>query len=156
MTTVGFIGIALCAIAEGVAALLWNENFAYATGWDESKGRYLGLKAAEHITVTLSSQNLIVKPEVAQRQFEADAAAKVTPPGFKEKTGSYKIEKEKTIDIVITDNASSAVIVPPKRFYGSVKLDALRLRRDIGQIADEVIQHLSSLVDAEVEITLEL
>nr|WP_242054772.1 DUF499 domain-containing protein [Nostoc flagelliforme] len=152
--------VLLQAIAEGVAALLWNENFAYATGWDESKGRYLGLKAAEHITVTLSSQNLIVKPEVAQRQIEADAAAKVTPPvtppGFKEKTGSYKIEKEKTIDIVITDNASSVVIVPPKRFYGSVKLDALRLRRDIGQIADEVIQHLSSLVDAEVEITLEL
>jgi hypothetical protein len=35
-------------------------------------------------------------------------------------------------------------------------LDALRLRRDIGQIADEVIQHFSSLVDAEVEINLEL
>lgn len=32
----------------------------------------------------------------------------------------------------------------------------MRLRRDLGQIADEVIQHLSSLVDAEVEITLEL
>ncbi|MDZ8257986.1 hypothetical protein [Nostoc sp. ChiQUE01b] len=32
------------------------------------------MKAAEHITVTLSSQNLIVKPEVAQRQFETDAA----------------------------------------------------------------------------------
>lgn len=42
--------VLLQAIAEGVAALLWNENFAYATGWDESKGRYLGLKAAEHIT----------------------------------------------------------------------------------------------------------
>ncbi|MEH1858554.1 MAG: DUF499 domain-containing protein, partial [Nostoc sp.] len=153
--------VLLQAIAEGVAALLWNENFAYATGWDESKGRYLGLKAAEHITVTLSSQSLIVKPEVAQRQFEADAAAKpVTPPVFKEKTGSYKTDKEKTIDTVVTADGSSdsqvTVIVPPKRFYGSVKLDALRLRRDIGQIADEVIQHLSSLVDAEVEITLEL
>jgi hypothetical protein len=156
--------VLLQAIAEGVAALLWNENFAYATGWDESKGRYLGLKAAEHISVTLSSQNLIVKPEVAQRQIEADTAVKgtppITPPSVKEKTGSYKTEKEKTIDTVITENGSSdsqvTVIVPPKRFYGSVKLDALRLRRDIGQIADEVIQHLSSLVDAEVEITLEL
>lgn len=153
--------VLLQAIAEGVAALLWNENFAYATGWDESKGRYLGLKAAEHITVTLSSQNLIVKPELAQRQFEADAAAKaVTPPVVKEKTGSYKTEKEKTIDTVVTENGSSdsqvTVIVSPKRFYGSVKLDALRLRRDIAHIADEVIQHLSSLVDAEVEITLEL
>ncbi len=154
--------VLLEAIAQGVAALVWNENFAYATGWDESKGRYLGLKTAEHITVTLSSQSLIVKPEVAQRQLEADAAmAKPpTPPLVKEGTGSYKTEKEKTIDTVVTPNDSSngkvTVIVSPKRFYGSVKLDALRLRRDVGQIADEVIQHLSSLVDAEVEITLEL
>jgi hypothetical protein len=44
----------------------------------------------------------------------------------------------------------------PKRFYGSVKLDALRLRRDAGQIADEVIQHFTSLAGAEVEITLEV
>ncbi|MEH2448973.1 MAG: DUF499 domain-containing protein [Nostoc sp.] len=126
--------VLLEAIALGVAALLWNENFAYATGWDESKGRYLGLKTAEHITVTLSSQSLIVKPEVAQRQLEADAAmAKPpTPSLVKEGTGSYKIEKEKTIDTVITADSSSdskvTIIVPPKRFYGSVKLDALRLR----------------------------
>jgi hypothetical protein len=44
----------------------------------------------------------------------------------------------------------------PKRFYGTTKLDALSLRRDVGQIADEVLQHFSSLVGAEVEITLEL
>ncbi|WP_290883670.1 hypothetical protein [Fischerella sp.] len=32
----------------------------------------------------------------------------------------------------------------------------MRLQRDVGQIANEVIQHLSSLVGAEVEITFEL
>jgi len=152
--------VLLQAIAEGVASLLLNDNFAYATGYDESKGRYLGLKAAEHITVALSSQNLIVKPEVAQHQLEVDAAKPLIPLVVKEGTGSYKTEKEKTIDTVVTPDDSSngkvTVIVPPKRFYGSVKLDALRLRRDVGQIADEVIQHLSSLVGAEVEITLEL
>ncbi len=30
------------------------------------------------------------------------------------------------------------------------------MRRDVGQIADEVIQHLTSLVDADVDITLEI
>ncbi|MBW4506717.1 MAG: hypothetical protein KME64_09420 [Scytonematopsis contorta HA4267-MV1] len=57
-----------------------------------------------------------------------------------------------------TVNDDSEIAIPnlPKRFYGTVKLDALRLRRDVGQIADEVLQHLSSLVDAEVEITLEI
>ncbi|KAB8314079.1 ATP-binding protein [Tolypothrix campylonemoides VB511288] len=158
--------VLLQAVEEGVAALLWSENFAYATSWDEAKGRYLGLKAAEHITVTLSSQNLIVKPEVAQRQFDADAAtAKTQTSVVKEATGTavYKTEKQSTkvsFDNVETQNGTSGhqttVTVPPKRFYGSVKLDSLRLRRDAGQIADEVIQHLSSLVGAEVEITLEL
>ncbi len=44
----------------------------------------------------------------------------------------------------------------PKRFYGTVKVDALRLQRDIGQIADEVIQHFTRLVDSEVEIEISI
>ena len=159
--------VLLQAIQEGVATLLWSENFAYATGWDETKERYLGLKAAEHITVTLSSQNLIVKPEVAQCQFEADAAAQAKTLTIQVRettgTGSYTTRKQPT-DLNLNDveqqtvtlSNETSVTSVPKRFYGSVQLDALRLRRDIGQIADEVIQHLSSLVGAEVEITLEL
>lgn len=59
--------VLLQATQEGVSASLWQENFAYATGWEGAKQRYLNLKAGEHITPTLSSQSLIVKPEVAQR-----------------------------------------------------------------------------------------
>jgi antitoxin component of MazEF toxin-antitoxin module len=159
------------AVQSGVAELLWNENFAYATGWDESKGRYLGLKASEHVSVTLSSQSLIVKPEVAQRQFDADTAATamtIEPPqvnnseGREQKTGDGKQEKRAKKQVTKEKTGTydplpiSSHPVPPKRFYGSIKLDALRLRRDAGQIADEVIQHFTSLVSAEVEITLEV
>jgi hypothetical protein len=35
-------------------------------------------------------------------------------------------------------------------------LDALRWRRDAGQIADEGIQHFTSLVAAEVELNIEI
>ena len=160
------------AVESGVAELLWNENFAYATGWDESKARYLGLKAGEYTSVTLSSQSLIVKPEVAQRQFDADAAAAATiaiqtpqvkdlgnreqEAGSREQgTGGRKQgtgEKTSTYD----SSPIPSHAVPPKRFYGAIKLDALRLRRDAGQIADEIIQHFTSLVSAEVEITLEV
>jgi hypothetical protein len=44
----------------------------------------------------------------------------------------------------------------PHRFYGSVSLDAIRTGRDAAQIADEVIQHLTKLLGAQVEITLEI
>ncbi len=44
----------------------------------------------------------------------------------------------------------------PVRFYGSVELDATRLGRDAGKIAEEVVQHLSALMNSNVEITLEI
>lgn len=38
----------------------------------------------------------------------------------------------------------------------SVDLDATKLGRDAGKIAEEVVQHLSSLVGSNVELTLEI
>ncbi len=37
-----------------------------------------------------------------------------------------------------------------------MKLDPIRLGRDAAKIAEEVVQHLSGLVGAEVKITLEI
>jgi hypothetical protein len=44
----------------------------------------------------------------------------------------------------------------PKRFHGTVTLDATRVGRDAGRIADEVIAHLSGLVGSSVRVTLEI
>jgi predicted AAA+ superfamily ATPase len=148
------------AIQQGVAALLWSENFAYATGWDEAKKRYLGLKAGpnETFTVTLSNQNLLVKPEVAQRQLDADEAArkraeneKKNEPGSKPIEGSH--------DGTAPAGSTQPVTPPPtkkvNRFYGAVKVNPTRLIKDVGQIADEVLQHLNSL-NANIEVTVEI
>jgi hypothetical protein len=43
-----------------------------------------------------------------------------------------------------------------RRFHGSVELNPMRLGRDAGRIADEVISHLEGLVGSEVNITLEI
>ena len=45
---------------------------------------------------------------------------------------------------------------PPKRFHGSVCLDATRVGRDASKIADEVIAHLVGLVGTDVTVTLEI
>jgi hypothetical protein len=37
-----------------------------------------------------------------------------------------------------------------------VSLDATRLSRDAGKIAEEVVQHLAGLVGAQVEMSLEI
>jgi hypothetical protein len=44
----------------------------------------------------------------------------------------------------------------PRRFHGTVTLDPARVGRDASRIADEVIAHLSGIVDAEVTVTLEI
>jgi BioD-like phosphotransacetylase family protein len=48
------------------------------------------------------------------------------------------------------------VSAKPKRFHGTVVLDATRTGRDAGRIAEEVISHLSALVGANVTVTLEI
>ena len=37
-----------------------------------------------------------------------------------------------------------------------MQLDSLRVGRDAGRIADEVIQHLTKLIGADVQVTLEI
>jgi hypothetical protein len=150
------------AVQQGVAAVLWTDNFAYADAWDETKQRYLGLKAGEYITANLNGQSLLVKPDVAQKQREADAelerqrqeaqAGVSGSTGAKTTTGSYDTS-------TATGSSSTTVTPPPKklqRFYGSVDLDPLRVTRDTGLVADEVLQHLTSLLGAKVKVTLEI
>lgn len=152
--------VLLRAIEQGVATPLLTENFAYATGYDETQQRYLGLKTCQGIKATISSQTLIVKPDIAAQQLQAER----TPETKKENTTNHKT----SIDGVMTNtvtirkdyNTKSDPTPPPekklRRFHGSVDLDPLRVIRDAESVTNEVIQHLASLVGSQVQITLEV
>lgn len=61
--------------------------------------------------------------------------------------------------VVDTGGASSTPAAKPrapKRYYGTATLDAARVGRDAGRIADEVIAHLAGLVSSELKVTLEI
>jgi hypothetical protein len=141
--------VLLDAIADGVGNLLWNENFAYATGYNETKQKYLGLEVGQRITPTISASSLLVKPDTAQQQVEQE----VIPP-------KPPIIDPPIIDPPIIDPPPPIIDPPPlkkkRRFYGSVELDSERINRDACAIADEVLQHLISLVGANVKVTLEI
>jgi len=150
-------------VREGVASTVWTDHFAYAEGWDEDQERYLGLKAGEQITPTISSKSLLVKPEAAQKQIERERARTQTL-----KTGESTIKISTAVDPdegTATADASRTVEAgtteqtqptAPKRFYGTVDLDSLRINRDAPTIANEVIQHLIALKGASVKVTLEI
>ena len=44
----------------------------------------------------------------------------------------------------------------PRRFYGSVEIDPDRSNRDMGQVVDEVLQHLTTLPGGKVTVTVEI
>lgn len=151
------------AIQSGVALLTWEtETFASAEGWDEGRGRYLGLVTGSGVSVGLDSSAVVVKPEAAGRQLDADlsagqakrAAGGITyPPTGEGQLGNGQIGDGPP--------SSGGTVAPPapaklRRFHGSVRLDPVRPSRDMGTIAENIIQHLSGLVGAEVEITVEI
>jgi len=54
---------------------------------------------------------------------------------------------------------SGSSSTPPKilrRFYGSVRLDPAKMAKESGEIAQAIAQHLASLVDSDVTVTLEV
>ncbi|MGI6610020.1 MAG: Swt1 family HEPN domain-containing protein [Limnochordia bacterium] len=150
--------VLLGAIGDGMSLLHWRSDaFAYADSFDESSGRYLGLRTHEQITLASSDpRGLLVHPDIAARQLEAERV-KVAPPTSEPpdvdgcQPGGHKSEDK--------DESSTATTPAPlvlSRFHGGVALDPLRVGRDAGRIADEVICHLAALPGAEVEVTLEI
>jgi hypothetical protein len=140
--------VLIVAIEDGVRQLT-DDTFAYAEGWDEKTKRYVGLKAGVAARVILDARSVVVKPEVAKRQSDEDAK-KTTTTTTTTTTGGKEHEDEKE------DKKQPPAAVKPKRFHATVKLDPTRMARDAGQIAQEVVQHLTTLEGAEVEVNLEI
>jgi hypothetical protein len=133
------------AIEDGVNTTAWEiDGFAIADGWDEEKKRYRGLKAGRAVSVSVNAEALVVKAEVARAQMDAEVPPEPKPGGA---------------GVPGPAGPEGPAEPPPKkitRFHGTVPVDPLRAGRDAGRIADEVIKHLSGLVGARVDVTLEV
>ncbi len=134
------------AISVGVGLLTWRtDTFAYAETFDEATSRYRGLRGGQGITVSPDSSGVLVKPDVAAQQLDAEVPP--TPvPGPQPTPGGAP---------------GDPIPAPPtpqtfKRFQGSVRIDSTRVGRDAGRIADEVIAHLVGQLGAEVTVTIEI
>ncbi len=162
---------------------MWqHETFAYADSWDTERKRYLGLKAGQQITVTLNNHAVLVKSEVAAAQLAADAeaAAKSAPAaatmtyngtatntasGVSERSGSATVEPS-LIHMMPVEPDIPARTAPPvvvrtgepqfHRFHGSVSINSRMVSIEAGRIMNEVINHLTTILGADVRVTLEI
>lgn len=67
-------------ISRGIGNLAWrSDKFAYAVAYDVKAGRCRGLTASAAITVRTDDSGLVVHPEAAARQLDAEQAKKVDP-----------------------------------------------------------------------------
>ena len=164
--------VLLEAVRDGVTSTIWKDSFAYAEGFDEEKGRYIGLKAATGISPTISTQSLLVKPDLAQKQLDADQATTqatttitggtttVISGGGSDNGGGSSDGGTGSTGDTGTGNGTGGggVVLPPplRRFYGIVDVDPMRVNRDAAAIANEVIQHLTSLNGAKVTVNIEI
>ena len=143
------------AIGDGVALLTWQtDTFAHAEGFDEVAGRYVGLRGGQRVAVSAESPSLLVKPDVARRQLEAETRAPVPTPA----AGPGGGQGERVGSPSPGSGREPAPPAPPaaRRFHGTVTLDAARVGRDASRIGDEVIAHLAGIVGADVTVTLEI
>ena len=150
--------VLLEAIRNGLSLMMWEQDsFAYADGYDDGAGRYRGLQSGPRGALTDSDPGLLVRPEVARKQMNAE----VVPAGItSEETGTtYELGPGKPGGIRETSAEEPSETTPrpaARRYHGSVKLDPTRVGRDAGQVADEVIAHLAGLLGADVKLTLEI
>lgn len=153
-------GVLLDAIREGLGLLTWGrDSFAYAESYDEAASRYRGLRCGQ--MVSLSPENLVgllVKPEPALKQQD-DETPRPTAGGAP--TGGDPAKPNGDTPAItgedsVTGRGEAQTPRQPRRFHGSVTLDAARVGRDASRVAEEVIAHLSGLMGADVRVTLEI
>ncbi|KXB97414.1 MAG: hypothetical protein AA908_07065 [Chlorobi bacterium NICIL-2] len=142
----------------GPCLVLIDERVAYADSYDHASKRYRGLRCGENISLSDSDpQGLLVKPEAAQRQIEAEQPTYPTTKGAAPSAtagGTALAGEEPTSPR--PPGALDTTAALPKRFHGSVALSPLRLGSEAGRIAEEVLVHFSSLPGAQVSVTLEI
>lgn len=142
------------AINQGVGSLTWKDYFAYAAAVRED-GYYVGLTMGSLPHITLDKSSVLVKPEIAEAQKNAEI-----PQEDIQGIGGYTTTGTDSDDSFSEPPPGTPPAVAPRvymrRFYGAVDLDPMRVGRDAGRIADEVVSHLSGLVGAKVTITLEI
>ncbi len=175
--------VLLRAVQAGAADLAWEqETFAYADSFDDANGGYLGLRVGQHTSVVLSG--VVVRAEVARRQLDEEerkraeaAAGEKGAGGLGERTGpplgaplATGVASPETAGEGASAGLFSAATAPLapgmaapaalRRFHGSVRLDPKRVSRDVGAIAEEIVQHLVKHAELQrggsVNVTLEI
>lgn len=145
--------VLMAAIRDGVGSLTWKDYFAYAAAVRED-GHYVGLIAGSFPSVNLDGASVLVKPDMAKKQRDEEAATRPELGPDSRPAGAAIGEAGAGVATLPGLDVSTPHVL--RRFHGTVELDPTRLGRDAGRISDEILAHLTSLVGAKAKITFEI
>ena len=139
------------AIQEGIAG---GDYFGYATGVS-AEGRFEGLTfGAPAPAIYVDAASVLVKLDAARAQIEAeggDSGASILPDAD---TGAAESGGAADDDAGV--GGEPAGPSAPRRFFGTVEIDPDRAGRDMGRVAEEILQHLTTLPGGKVTVTVDI
>ncbi|MYB35869.1 MAG: ATP-binding protein [Gammaproteobacteria bacterium] len=138
-------GVYAETVRAGVAS---GDYFGFAASVAEN-GRYEGLAIGEGVTVHVDAASVLVKPEAARAQIEA------APPTPGSEAGQVEDERQ-PYDAPPPSEKGQPTPTLPRRFFATVAINPDRAGRDMGDIAEEVLQNLTTLPGAKVRVTVEI
>ena len=150
-------------VASIRAGLASGDYFGYATSVS-AHGRYEGLTfgAPAAASIYVDAASVFVRPEAARAQLEAERAQPAAASGpeggaadAEAKTGTGPAGSGEASGRPPPADAGGPA-ARPRRFFATVRLDPDRAGRDMGTVTEEVLQHLTTLPGAEVEVSVEI
>jgi hypothetical protein len=147
LTRLASIDVLNEAIGTGVVNLSWQtETFAYADGHDGEK--WVGLVSGQYVTVRAGG--LVVRPAEATAQLNSILLPAPAPGG------GEPVPVPGGNDPQPGPGGTTPKQVPSKtRYYGQFNLDSVRAIRQLGEILESVVEHLSK-AGGETTLTIEI
>jgi hypothetical protein len=148
------------AVRAGIDEMDWeNTGFALATGLDGKRYQGLTLGGSQGRFGQITDSTLVVRPDVASAQWEAEQQAKAATTGSSTPGGGAQSGSGGTA-VGGTGTGGTTPTPPPGpknvRYYGSATLDPETYQNSFNKLAQNIIQHLASAEGAELEITVEI
>lgn len=144
-------------VASIQAGITSGDYFAYATSVS-ARGRYEGLTlGTPAAAIYVDAESVLVKSDVARAQIESERVVPETG-GFGAGTSAIGTGADSGLTTPTGTGPDARVTEPrlPQRFFGTVRLDPDRASRDMGTVSEEVLQHLTTLPGAKVEVSVEI
>ncbi len=154
--------VILTAIREATERPTWKEDgLAYAESWDDQKAPLQG-PASRHVWPSGRRPRQFNRQAGRGCRPARDRAAPGRHPATRRSgrndSGSRSNYPDRKRRLEARWRSDASTPLPPvlRRFHGSVALDPIRTGNDASRIADEVLSHLSGILGAKVQVTLDI